>query len=86
MDKARLGNKDDGSWTYNNIVDAFWQSGLVGIWKHNVKNRQKSLKDRRRKVHDLFSGLSIFAQNEAMKLLEAEEETWDDLIKVMNEL
>ncbi|KAL2322488.1 hypothetical protein Fmac_026867 [Flemingia macrophylla] len=70
LDEARLGNRVDGSWTtqaYNNIVEALRQSGLIGITKNNVKNRQKSLKDRWREVHDLFNGLSGFALDESTR-------------------
>ncbi|KAL2325002.1 hypothetical protein Fmac_024060 [Flemingia macrophylla] len=70
LDEARLGNRVDGSWTtqvYNNIVEALRQSGLIGITKNNVKNRQKSLKDRWREVHDLFNGLSGFAWDESTR-------------------
>ena len=66
-----MGNHIDGSWTmqgYTNIVKSLHQSGLVGIAKHNVKNRQKSLKDRWREIHDLFSGLCGFAWNQSSKL------------------
>nr|KYP50468.1 hypothetical protein KK1_027720 [Cajanus cajan] len=83
LDEARLGNRVDGSWTtqaYNNIVEALRQTGLTGITKNNVKNRQKSLKDRWREVHDLFSGLSGFAWDESTKRFTAELEEWDDLL------
>ncbi|KAL2339001.1 hypothetical protein Fmac_013447 [Flemingia macrophylla] len=53
LDEARLGNRVDGSWTtqaYNNMVESLRQSGLIGITKNNVKNRQKSLKDRWRET------------------------------------
>jgi len=55
INEAFMGNHIDGSWTmqgYTNIVKSLHQSGLVGIAKHNVKNRQKSLKDRWREIHD----------------------------------
>jgi len=87
IDEARLGNRVDGSWTtqaYTNIVEALRQSGLLGLTKNNVKNRQKSLKDTWREVHDLFNGLSGFAWNNSTKIFEAEHEVWDDLIKVNN--
>ncbi|KAL2340535.1 hypothetical protein Fmac_008475 [Flemingia macrophylla] len=83
LDEARLGNRVDGSWTtqaYNNMVDSLRQSGLIGITKNNVKNRQKSLKDRWREVHDLFSGLSGFAWDESTKSFSAEPEVWDELL------
>ncbi|XP_068504275.1 uncharacterized protein [Phaseolus vulgaris] len=84
IDEASMGNRIDGSWTtqgYTNIVKSLHQSGLVGITKNNVKNRQKSLKDRWREIHDLFSGLSGFAWNPTSKNFEAEDEVWDMLIK-----
>nr|KYP55458.1 hypothetical protein KK1_001670 [Cajanus cajan] len=84
LDEARLGNRVDGSWTtqaYNNIVEALRQTGLTGITKNNVKNRQKSLKDRWREVHDLFSGLSGFAWDESMKRFTTEPEVWHELLQ-----
>jgi len=42
------------------------------ITKNNVRNRQKSLKDRWHEVQDLFSGLSGFAWNESTKHFEVE--------------
>ncbi|KAL2338267.1 hypothetical protein Fmac_012713 [Flemingia macrophylla] len=83
LDEARLDNRVDGSWTtqtYNNIVESLRQSGLIGLTKNNVKNRQKSLKDRWREVHDLFSGLSGFAWDKSTKRFSAESEVWDDLV------
>nr|KYP59499.1 hypothetical protein KK1_014935 [Cajanus cajan] len=83
LDEARLGNRVDGSWTtqaYNNIVESLRQSGLIGITKNNVKNRQKSLKDKWREVHDLFCGLSGFAWDESTKRFSAEPEVWDELL------
>jgi len=87
IDEAQLGNMVYGSWTtqaYTNIVEALQESGLVGLTKNNVKNRQKSLKDTSCEVHDLFSGLTGFAWNQSTKIFEAEHEVWDDLIKVYN--
>ncbi|KAK8470073.1 hypothetical protein PHAVU_004G053900 [Phaseolus vulgaris] len=84
IDEASMGNRIDGSWTtqgYTNIVKSLHQTGLVGITKNNVKNRQKSLKDKWREIHDLFSGLSGFAWNLSTKIFEAEDEVWDSLIK-----
>jgi len=74
-----------GSWTtqaYNNIVTALRMLGWVGITKNNVKNKQKTLKDIWRDVHDLFSGVSGFAWNESTKVFDADDEVWVDLIKV----
>ncbi|KAL2330278.1 hypothetical protein Fmac_017859 [Flemingia macrophylla] len=42
--------------------------------------RQKSLKDRWREVHNLFSGLNGFAWDESTKRFSAEPEVWDDLL------
>jgi len=56
--------------------------GLSVIKKNHVKNRQKSLKDRWREVHDLFGGLSGFAWNHTTKCFEAEDEVCNNLIKV----
>ncbi|KAL2340178.1 hypothetical protein Fmac_008118 [Flemingia macrophylla] len=83
LDEARLGNRVDGSWitqAYNKMVESLRQSGLIGITKNNVKNRQKSLKDRWREVHDLFSGLSGFVWDESTKRFSAEPEVWDELL------
>jgi len=63
-------------------VEALRQSGLLGITKNNVKNRQKVMKDMWCEVHDLFSGLSGFAWNQSTKTFEAKDEVWNDLIKV----
>ena len=85
IDEVRKGCRIDGSWTtqgYTNIVMALNEAGLSGLKKNNVKNRQKSLKDRWREVHDLFGGLSGFAWNQTTKLFEAEDEVWSELIKV----
>ncbi|KAL2318660.1 hypothetical protein Fmac_032536 [Flemingia macrophylla] len=75
LDEAKLGKRVDGSWTtqaYSNIVESLRQSGLIGITKNNVKNRQKSIKDIWREVHDLFSGLSGFAWDESTKCFTTE--------------
>jgi len=48
IDEACLGNRTDDSWTtqvYNNIVDALRQSGLAGLTKNNIKNRQNVMND-----------------------------------------
>ncbi|ESW10229.1 hypothetical protein PHAVU_009G191700 [Phaseolus vulgaris] len=39
-------------------------------------------KDKWKKLHDLFGGLSGFAWNQTTKHFEAEDEVWSDLIKV----
>ncbi|XP_068492202.1 uncharacterized protein [Phaseolus vulgaris] len=84
IDEVRKGCRIDGSWTtkgYTNIVMALNEVGLSGIKKNHVKNRQKSLKDRWREVHDMFGGLSGFAWNQTTKCFEAEDEIWSELIK-----
>lgn len=55
---------------------------LGKINKNNVKNQQKTLKDRWCEVHDLFAGLSGFLWSESIRLFGTENEVWDDLIKV----
>jgi len=85
IEEVRRGCRIDGSWTtqgYTNIVMALHEAGLSAIKKKHVKNRQKSLKDRGREVHDLFGGLSGFTWNQTTKHFEAKEEVWNDLIKV----
>jgi len=85
IDEASIGNRINGSWTtqgYTNIIKSLHHSGLVGITKNNVKNRQKILKDKWCEIHDLFNGLSGFAWNPSTKIFEAEDEVWDMLIKV----
>jgi len=77
IDEAFMGNRIYGSWTtqaYKKIIKSLHQSGLVGITKNNVKNRQKSLKNRWREIHDLLRGLSGFAWNPSSKILDAEDE------------
>ncbi|ESW10244.1 hypothetical protein PHAVU_009G192600 [Phaseolus vulgaris] len=61
----------------NAMID---EAGLSGLKKNNVKNRQKSLKDRLSEVHDLFGGLNGFAWNHTTKLFEAEDEVWSQTI------
>jgi len=85
IDEVRKGCRIDGSWTtkgYTNIVMALNEVGLSSIKKNHVKNRQKSLKDRWREVHDMFGGLSGFIWNQTTKCFEAEDEIWSELIKV----
>jgi len=56
----------------SDIIESLRHSSLVVITKNNVRNRQKSLKDRWHEVQDLFSGLSGFAWNESTKHFEVE--------------
>ena len=67
---------------YTNIVMALHETALSAIKKNHVKNRQKSLKDKWREVHDLFDGLIDYAWNQTTKCFEADDEVWNDLIKV----
>lgn len=85
VEEARAGNRIDGSWTpqaYTKIVQTLRDSGLTDVTKNHVKNRQKTMKDRWREIHDLFNGLSGFAWSPVTKRFEAEDEVWDELIKV----
>ena len=85
IEEVSRGCRIDGSWTsqgYTNIVMALHEARLSGLKKSHVNNRQKSLKDRWREVNDLFGGLSGFAWNQTTKRFEAEDEVWNDLIKV----
>ncbi|ESW34050.1 hypothetical protein PHAVU_001G120000 [Phaseolus vulgaris] len=76
MDLALLSSMGD-----NNIVMALHKVGMHTITKNHVKYRQKSLKNRWREVHDLFSSLSGFAWNQNSNKFEAEDEVWDSLIQ-----
>jgi len=85
VDEAWWGSRINGSWTtqgYNNIVLALHEVALPSITKNNVKSWQKCLKDRQSLVHDLFSGLSGFGWNQAIKCFEAEDEVWKNLMQV----
>jgi len=53
------------------------------ISKNNIKNRQKSLKDRWHEVYDIFIGLTKFAWNGSTGHFKAQDKVWDDLMKVM---
>lgn len=86
VEETRAGNsRIDGSWTlqaYTKIVQTLRDSGLTDVTKNHVKNRQKTMKDRWREIHDLFNGLSGFVWSPVTKRFEAEDEVWDELIKV----
>jgi len=87
IEEVRRGCRIDDSWTtqgYTNIVIvmALHEAALSAIKKNHVKNRQKSLKDKWGEVHDLFDGLSGFAWNQTTLCFEAEDEVWNDWIKV----
>jgi len=85
VEDARRGSRIGDSWItqgYTNIVMTLHETKLSVIKKNHIKNRQKSLKDRGREVHDLFGGLSGFAWNHTTKRFEVGDEVWNDLIKV----
>jgi len=85
IEEVRRDCKINGSWTtqgYTNIFMALHKVGLSSIKKNHAKNHQKGLKDRWREVHDLFGAMSGFAWNQTTKRFEAEDEVWNDLIKV----
>ncbi|KAJ1392860.1 Myb/SANT-like domain [Sesbania bispinosa] len=77
VDEARKGLRVDGSWVskaYGNMVNILRAYGLPKLTQQHIKNRQKTLKDKWRKEHDMFNGLSGFALSPMTKKFEAEVE------------
>ncbi|RYQ94085.1 hypothetical protein Ahy_B08g088975 [Arachis hypogaea] len=84
-EEASKGNRHDGSWTteaYANVVKTLSIAIGPHITKNHIKNRMKTLKDHFAEAYDLFHHLSGFAWNLVTKKFEAEEEVWQDFIKV----
>nr|XP_043609783.1 uncharacterized protein LOC122581605 [Erigeron canadensis] len=79
------GNRIDGSFTpqaYTNMVNDLTAKLNKDFKKEHLKNRLKTLKDHFSQCYDLFRGVSLsgFAWNSETRLIEAEDEVWDQLI------
>lgn len=86
-EEVNKGNRHDGAWTtqaYSNMVEVLRAAIGPIITKNHIKNRMKTLKTNFGEVYDLFHSLSGFAWNPITAKFEAEEEVWDDLIRVNN--
>ena len=95
MDKAFIelmikeqnkGNRPEGTFTsqaYANMVEEL-SSYKPDIKKENLQNRLKTLKGNFAQYYDIFRGTSLsdFSLNPVTKLMDAEEEVWEALIKV----
>lgn len=84
-EEAHKGNRQDGSWTteaYNNVVELLRTTIGGFITKQHIKNRMKTLKENFGEAYDLFNSLSGFAWNPISRKFEAEEEVWENLIRV----
>lgn len=80
------GNRHDGAWTtegYNNVVEVLRSVFGPNITKNHVKNRLKTLKAHFGEAHDMFRSLSGFSWNPNTRKFQAEDEVWDDLIRVI---
>lgn len=85
MEEANKGNRHDGAWTteaYSNVVDALRSLVAPTMTKQHIKNRMKTLKEHYAESYDLFGSLSGFAWNPTTRRFEAEDEVWQDLIRV----
>ncbi|KAJ9562294.1 hypothetical protein OSB04_007454 [Centaurea solstitialis] len=76
----------DGTFTpqaYTNMVDELSKSFEMAITKDHLKNRLKTVKEHFAKWHDVFKGvmLSGFSWDPITKLLGAEDDVWERLIK-----
>ena len=89
LEESVKGNRNDGSWiteVYNNVVGVLRTTISPHITKQHIKNRMKTLKEHFAEAYDLFNSLSGFAWNPMTKKFEAEEEVWEDFIKVIDHL
>ncbi|PWA80098.1 myb/SANT-like domain-containing protein [Artemisia annua] len=80
------GNKLDGSFTshaYANIVEELSKSLKLEIKKVHLQNRLKTLKAHFSQYNDIFRGVSLsgFSWDPITKLMNAEDEVWEALIK-----
>ncbi|GJU13861.1 Myb/SANT-like domain-containing protein [Tanacetum coccineum] len=80
------GNKLDGSFTsqaYMNMVEELSKSLKLEIKKVHLKNRLKTLKAHFSQYNDIFRGASLsgFSWDPTTKLMNAEDEVWEALIK-----
>ncbi|XP_076952223.1 uncharacterized protein LOC143625891 [Bidens hawaiensis] len=80
------GNRIDGTFTpqaYTNMVEELSKAFGMDLTKDHLKNRLKTLKDHFSKFYDVFKGNSMsgFSWDLSTKLLDAEEEVWEKLIK-----
>ncbi|KAL4315379.1 hypothetical protein AHAS_Ahas15G0179200 [Arachis hypogaea] len=78
-------NRVDSTFTtsaYENVLVILKASFGNHLWKDNLKNRLKTLKDHFGVCDDLFHNLSEFSWNPNTKLFTAKLEVWADLIKV----
>lgn len=91
LDEEEKGNRIDGNFTsqaYDNMVEVVrkyvTQDWTKDFKKQHLKNRLKTIKGNFSHVFDVLRGASLsgFSWNEETKLIEAEDEVWNDLIKV----
>ncbi|GJV72014.1 Myb/SANT-like domain-containing protein [Tanacetum coccineum] len=80
------GNKLDGSFTsqaYMNMVEELSKSLKMEIRKVHLQNRLKTLKAHFSLYNDIFRGVSLsgFSWDPITKLMNAEDEVWEALIK-----
>lgn len=86
--QQETGNRVNGSFTptaYAQMVEELNTEHQMDITKSHLKNRYKTLKKHFSQWYDLFRGISLsgFSWNSSTQLIEAEEEVWDNLIKVI---
>ncbi|XP_076883206.1 uncharacterized protein LOC143531898 [Bidens hawaiensis] len=84
--KKDNGNRIDGTFTpqaYTNMVEELGKAFGMDLTKDHLKNRLKTLKDHFSKFYDVLKGNSMndFSWDPSTKLLGAEEEVWEKLIK-----
>ncbi|XP_076954019.1 two-component response regulator-like APRR1 [Bidens hawaiensis] len=80
------GNRIDGTFTpqaYTNMVEELSKAFEMDLTKDHLKNRLKTLKYHFSKFYDVLKGdsMSSFSWDLSTKLLGAEEEVWEKLIK-----
>ena len=85
MEEVHKGNRHDGSFSseaYLNVVAVLRSNIDPTITKQHIKNRMKTLKDRFGEAYDLFGSLSGFGWNSTTRRFTAEEQVWQELIRV----